>query len=67
MADARRHRRHASGQVAQQTEGRAVVSKGIAAGDRVVVDGVDKLQDGSKVVAHEAGDGAGGEGAPAER
>ncbi len=34
----------------------AVVTRGVAAGDVVVVDGVDKLQDGSKVLARKAGE-----------
>jgi len=34
----------------------AVVTKGVAAGDVVVVDGVDKLQNGSRVVARKAGE-----------
>ena len=34
----------------------AVVTRGVAAGDVVVVDGVDKLQNGSKVVARKAGE-----------
>jgi multidrug efflux system membrane fusion protein len=34
----------------------AVVTRGLAAGDVVVVDGVDKLQNGSKVVARKAGE-----------
>ncbi|HTR03435.1 MAG TPA: MdtA/MuxA family multidrug efflux RND transporter periplasmic adaptor subunit [Thermoanaerobaculia bacterium] len=33
----------------------AVIAKGVAAGDVVVVDGVDKLQEGSTVVARKAG------------
>ena len=40
-----------------QSSGRAaVVTRGLSAGDVVVVDGVDKLQNGSKVVARKAGE-----------
>ena len=43
-------------EVPQQSGDRAVVSKGIAAGEQVVTDGVDKLQDGSKVTTQKAGE-----------
>ena len=43
-------------EVAQSSGRGAVVTKGVAAGDVVVVDGVDKLQNGSKVVARKAGE-----------
>jgi membrane fusion protein, multidrug efflux system len=43
-------------EVPQQDGESAVVASGIAAGERVVTDGVDKLQQGSKVVARSAGD-----------
>ncbi len=42
-------------EVSQQSDTRAVVAKGVSAGELVVVDGVDKLQEGSKVVARKAG------------
>ena len=42
-------------EVSQQSDARAVVAKGVSAGELVVVDGVDKLQEGSKVVARQAG------------
>ena len=42
-------------EVPQQGDNRAVIAKGVAAGELVVVDGVDKLQEGSKVVARKAG------------
>ena len=42
------------------TEGdTTVVTEGLAAGQMVVTDGVDKLQEGSKVVMRDAGSGAG--------
>ena len=40
--------------VSQQGDNQAVVAKGVSAGELVVVDGVDKLQEGSKVVARKA-------------
>lgn len=43
-------------QVPQQSEGRAVVAKGVEAGEQVVTDGVDKLQNGSKVTTQKAGE-----------
>ena len=43
-------------QVAQQSGDRAVVTKGVAAGEQVVTDGVDKLQNGSKVTTQKAGE-----------
>jgi membrane fusion protein, multidrug efflux system len=42
-------------EVPQQGDNQAVVAKGVSAGEMVVVDGVDKLQEGSKVVARKAG------------
>jgi multidrug efflux system membrane fusion protein len=42
-------------EVAQQNDTRAVIAKGVSAGELVVTDGVDKLQEGSKVVARKAG------------
>jgi membrane fusion protein, multidrug efflux system len=42
-------------EVPQQSDTRAVIAKGVSAGELVVVDGVDKLQEGSKVVARKAG------------
>jgi multidrug efflux system membrane fusion protein len=42
-------------EVSQQNDTRAVIAKGVAAGELVVTDGVDKLQEGSKVVARQAG------------
>jgi multidrug efflux system membrane fusion protein len=46
------------------TEGdTAAVGKGLAAGDRVVVDGVDKLQQGTKVAVTAAGPRGGGQAA----
>jgi len=53
-------------EVAQQSGDRAVVAKGVSAGDRVVTDGVDKLQDGSRVDARKAGERrpSAGEGQP---
>ncbi len=41
--------------VPQQGDNHAVVANGVTAGELVVVDGVDKLQEGSKVVARKAG------------
>ena len=41
--------------VPQQGDNSAVVARGVSAGELVVVDGVDKLQEGSKVVARKAG------------
>ncbi|HEY1251854.1 MAG TPA: MdtA/MuxA family multidrug efflux RND transporter periplasmic adaptor subunit [Thermoanaerobaculia bacterium] len=43
-------------QVPQQSGDRAVVAKGVAAGELVVTDGVDKLQNGSKVTTQKAGE-----------
>jgi multidrug efflux system membrane fusion protein len=43
-------------QVPQQAGDRAVVAKGVAAGELVVTDGVDKLQNGSKVTTQKAGE-----------
>ena len=40
--------------VPQQGDNHAVIAKGVTAGEIVVVDGVDKLQEGSKVVARKA-------------
>ncbi len=42
-------------EVPQQNDTRAVIAKGVSAGELVVVDGVDKLQEGSKVVARQVG------------
>jgi multidrug efflux system membrane fusion protein len=42
-------------EVPQQGDNRAVIARGVSAGELVVVDGVDKLQEGSKVVARKAG------------
>jgi len=42
-------------EVPQQSDNRAVIAKGVSAGELVVVDGVDKLQEGSKVAARKAG------------
>lgn len=42
--------------VKQQDGERAVIATGISAGDQVVIDGVDKLQDGSKVTVRKAGE-----------
>ena len=42
-------------EVPQQGDNQAVVAKGVTAGELVVVDGVDKLQEGSKVAARKAG------------
>ena len=41
-------------EVPQQSDNHAVVARGVSAGERVVVDGVDKLQEGSKVTARKA-------------
>jgi multidrug efflux system membrane fusion protein len=41
-------------EIPQQSGDRAVVSKGVAAGELVVTDGVDKLQNGSKVTTQKA-------------
>jgi len=43
-------------QVPQQSGDRAVIAKGVEAGDQVVTDGVDKLQNGSKVTTQKAGE-----------
>jgi membrane fusion protein, multidrug efflux system len=43
-------------EVPQQGNDRAVIATGVSAGDQVVIDGVDKLQDGSKVTARKATD-----------
>ncbi|HTY42347.1 MAG TPA: MdtA/MuxA family multidrug efflux RND transporter periplasmic adaptor subunit [Thermoanaerobaculia bacterium] len=51
-------------EVPQLGDNHAVIAKGVAAGDVVVVDGVDKLQEGSMVVARKAGS-APAAGAPA--
>ena len=51
-------------EVPQQSDNRAVIARGVSAGEQVVVDGVDKLQEGSKVVARKAGSAPAG-GAPA--
>ena len=40
--------------VPQQGDNHAVVARGVAAGEMVVVDGVDKLQEGSKVAVRKA-------------
>ena len=42
-------------EVPQQSDKTAVIAKGVSAGELVVVDGVDKLQEGSKVAARKAG------------
>ena len=42
-------------EVPQQSDNRAVIAKGVSGGELVVVDGVDKLQEGSKVAARKAG------------
>jgi membrane fusion protein, multidrug efflux system len=42
-------------EVPQQSDNRAVIAKGVSAGELVVVDGVDKLQEGSRVAARKAG------------
>jgi len=49
-----------------QTEGdEAAIARGIAAGDSVVIDGIDKLQPGSKVAVTRSGEGGrGARGAP---
>jgi multidrug efflux system membrane fusion protein len=50
------------------TEGDTTALKsGLAAGDRVVVDGVDKLQPGTKVAVTDAGSGSGGPGSGGAR
>jgi multidrug efflux system membrane fusion protein len=41
-------------EVPQQGDNQAVVAKGVSAGELVVVDGVDKLQEGSKVAVRKA-------------
>jgi multidrug efflux system membrane fusion protein len=41
-------------EIPQQGDNHAVVAKGVSAGELVVVDGVDKLQEGSKVAARKA-------------
>ena len=41
-------------EVPQQGDNHAVVAKGVSAGELVVVDGVDKLQEGSKVAVRKA-------------
>lgn len=43
-------------EIARSSGDSAVVTRGVAAGDSLVVDGVDKLQDGSKVVPRQAGE-----------
>ncbi len=43
-------------EIARSSGDSAVVTRGVSAGDVVVVDGVDKLQNGSKVVARKAGE-----------
>ena len=43
-------------QIPQQSGDRAVIAKGVEAGDQVVTDGVDKLQNGSKVTTQKAGE-----------
>jgi len=43
-------------QIPQQSGDRAVVAKGVEAGEQVVTDGVDKLQNGSKVTTQKAGE-----------
>ena len=43
-------------QVPQQSGDRAVIAKGVAAGELVVTDGVDKLQNGSTVTTQKAGE-----------
>ena len=43
-------------QVPQQSGDRAVIAKGVEAGEQVVTDGVDKLQNGSKVTTQKAGE-----------
>lgn len=54
-------------EVSQQNDTRAVVAKGVSAGELVVVDGVDKLQEGSKVVARKAGSAPAGSAAASPR
>ena len=41
-------------EVPQQGDNHAVIAKGVSAGEMVVVDGVDKLQEGSKVAVRKA-------------
>ena len=43
-------------QIPQQSGDRAVIAKGVEAGEQVVTDGVDKLQNGSKVTTQKAGE-----------
>ena len=40
--------------VPQQGDNHAVIARGVSAGEMVVVDGVDKLQEGSKVAVRKA-------------
>jgi len=54
-------------EVPQQSDSRAVIAKGVSAGELVVVDGVDKLQEGSKVVARKAGSAPAGSSAASPR
>jgi membrane fusion protein, multidrug efflux system len=44
---------------------RVAIEQGLSPGDRVVIDGADKLRNGAKVVPRDAGAGAPGAGAPA--
>jgi multidrug efflux system membrane fusion protein len=44
---------------------RVAIEQGLSPGDRIVIDGADKLRNGAKVVARDAGAGAAGTGAPA--
>jgi multidrug efflux system membrane fusion protein len=43
-------------QIPQQSGDRVVIAKGVEAGEQVVTDGVDKLQNGSKVTTQKAGE-----------
>jgi len=45
----------------------AEITSGVSEGDTVVIDGVDKLQDGSKIISSKPGAGrSGGSAPPAE-
>jgi membrane fusion protein, multidrug efflux system len=45
-------------------DGMYAVNKGLSPGDRVVVDGTDRLRDGAKVLIAASGDGSDGQPAP---
>jgi membrane fusion protein (multidrug efflux system) len=46
-------------ELADAVDGMRIVTKGLSGGEKVVIDGTQKVQDGATVVPHPAGDGSG--------